>query len=168
MPGGDPNGWYPDLWGWLIEAQGVRSIIDVGCGSGDTVDFFDAQGCDAIGIEGIPQQHPRVIEHDYTLGEYAPQGRWDLAWSCEFVEHVEERFLPNFLGTFAAADLVLMTHAVPGQRGYHHVNCRDDDYWIAQLATIGHVYDAGLTKTTRALTHGYFARAGLAFRRSEA
>ena len=30
-----------------------------------------------------------------------------------------------------------MTHAVPGQPGYHHVNCQPSEYWINHLANRG-------------------------------
>ncbi len=162
--GGDPLCWYPELWDWILETQTIGSVIDIGCGEGHALSYFADQGCDVHGVEGVPQPSVLIVEHDYTLGPYLPARPYDLAWSCEFVEHVEEQFVANFLATFACADLVLMTHAVPDQRGWHHVNCRDDEYWIDQLATVGHVYDAELTEQTRALAHSYYERSGLAFR----
>lgn len=189
VPGGDPDTWYPDLWRWLIDDQGVKSMIDVGCGEGQTIDWFAANGCDVIGIDGIDQNHPDFVKHDYTTGRLlanprvgrtskaqntAPHEWADLCWSAEFVEHVEERYVPNFLDTFACAKLVMMTHAVPGQGGWHHVNCRTSDYWIGAMAAVGYQLDHAMTTLTRALAAAngqatnYYRDTGLAFRKNAA
>jgi hypothetical protein len=172
-PGGDEATLYPDLWTWLVESWGVRSMVDVGCGEGIAVDHFAALGVDALGVEGIPQEHSLIVTHDYTTGPlyFDPK---DLVWSCEFVEHVEERYVDNFLATFACGLDVLITHAEPGQAGYHHVNCQPADYWIERMRVIGYDLDPGLTRMTRSLAAcntspwNHYARSGLAFHRTEA
>ena len=173
--GGDEATYYPDLWRWLVEERGVRSVIDVGCGEGHAFQFFEGLlgRLNVTGIDGIPQEHPMIEQHDYTTGPYIPWGyeeeKADLVWSCEFVEHVEERYVPNFLETFRCADLVLMTHAEPGQLGHHHVNCQPDSYWIGAMAAIGYRLDQKLTDRARQLAalnrnpYNHFARSGLAF-----
>jgi len=169
VPGGDPATRYPELWDWFVREHGVRSVLDVGCGDGVAVDHFAALGCRVRGIDGVPQDHPLIVEHDYANGPYVPSGSWDLAWSCEFVEHVAEEHAPNYLATFRAAKLVLMTHADPGQQGWHHVNCRPASYWIRLFAGTGFVLDDGLTLTTRELACAnpsplnHYARSGLVF-----
>jgi hypothetical protein len=172
IAGGDPDAWYPQLWDWLVTEHGVRSVLDVGCGDGATINYFaHPLRCVARGIEGTPQDDPHIVQHDYTRGAYPHYESSlfyigpDLVWCCEFVEHVEEQHVPNFLETFKVAPLVLMTHALPGQPGWHHVNCQDDSYWVGQLATIGYSLDEKLTAEARGMTHGYFAQSGLAFRR---
>lgn len=176
VPGGDVGTWYPKLWDWLISVRGVDALIDVGCGEGHTLDYFRERGCQVLGVDGLSQERPDVIEHDYTLdglpiGDFQNAGV-TLCWSAEFVEHVDERYVSNFLTSFACADLVLMTHAVPGQNGWHHVNCRTDDYWIGALAAIGFTLDEQLTTDTRELAAmngretNYYRDTGLAFVRA--
>jgi hypothetical protein len=176
VEGGDPATQYPDMWAVLVETLGIESVIDVGCGDGVALRCFRGLGCRVMGVDGIPQDDPDIITHDYTVGPadmYATgNADFDLAWSCEFVEHVEERYVPNFLATFACARYVLMTHAEPGQQGYHHVNCQPADYWKGALAAIGYQYDETLTSKARRLAglnlnpYNHFRRAGLAFRRA--
>lgn len=162
--GGDPAGMCPELWLWAIDTYRVESVIDVGCGDGAVLDWFHERGIKAVGIDGYPQQHPAVVLHDYTLGPLTISAA-DLAWSNEFVEHVEPRHVGHFMATFKAARVVMVTHALPGQPGHHHVNCRDDDWWIVCFVNHGFGFDAGATDLARKLAppDSYFRRSGLVF-----
>lgn len=167
IPGGDPATVYEALWQALID-DGVESIIDVGCGDGVALRYFAARGVTVVGVDGIEQPDDRILQHDYTTGPLAlPEA--DLAWSCEFVEHVEERYIANFARTFQCARTLLMTHAMPGQGGWHHVNCQPSTYWIDRLSEYGFEYDERLTKWSRDLAGlnphpaNHYARSGLAF-----
>jgi SAM-dependent methyltransferase len=171
-PGGDPASWYPALWDALVVDLGVRSVIDVGCGEGQAAEFFYEAGCEVEGVDGCEAtDYDWLVVHDYTTGPYLPKRRFDLCWACEFVEHVKEIFVLNFVTTFLAADLLLMSHATPGQGGHHHVNCQPSRYWIDLLGLHGFQHDPWLSIAARELAaenpapHNYFARTGLAFRR---
>lgn len=161
--GGDPAGMCPDLWARAIVEYDVTSVLDVGCGDGATIDWFAARGCRVMGIDGYPQAHPNIVRHDYSIAALALGSRFDLGWSNEFVEHVEERHVPNFMQTFLACRHVMVTHALPGQPGHHHVNCRDDDWWIARFAEHGFAFDEDATDMARLLApdDSYFRRSGL-------
>lgn len=169
---GDPQTYTPELWRWAVESLGVRSVLDIGCGEGHASLFFREQGCAVTAVDGSVLAHrnsvvPDVhVVHDFVEAPYAPERDFDLAWCCEFVEHVEERYSENFLRAFEAAKLVMLTHAVPGQPGWHHVNCQTAEYWIERLNDHGFDYDAGLTEESRALSSGrHYRRRGLFFRR---
>ena len=114
----------------------------------------------------IPEAH---VVHDFVAGPFVPGQRFDLVWSCEFVEHVEERFTHNFLASFASSRrYVLMTYAQPGQPGWHHVNCQNEAYWIEKLDRLGFRLDRTLTGLARQLAeHGHFMRRGLVLVRSD-
>jgi SAM-dependent methyltransferase len=170
--GGDPATWYPELWQWLVDDMGVRSVLDIGCGEGQSTAFFLERGCRVLGVEGIPQALSYIVCHDFTLGPFVPNESFDLVWCCEFVEHVEERFMSNFLRTFESASrFLLMTHASPGQGGHHHVNCQEPEYWIAKVEARGFRLERELTATTRTLSASndnpwnHYLRSGLAFSR---
>ncbi len=188
VKGGDPYSYVPSVWEYLVEEENVASVIDVGCGDGSALDSFRKLGVqDVLGVDGIDTGRTDVAVWDFTdkpfmpttmklvpaPGGHMPQParrEFDLCWSSEFVEHIEERYAPGFLVTFAACRLVLFTHAVPGQPGHHHVNCQHADYWIGFMAAGNYKLDENLTGMCRALARGdnpasYFSRTGLAFRR---
>jgi SAM-dependent methyltransferase len=172
VEGGDPATYYPELWSWLVKSAGVRSVIDIGCGDGRSTLYFAELGCDVLGVDGVPQSSPLIARHDFAFGPLVPSRSFDLAWCCEFVEHVEECFAPNFVATLASVTgLLLMTHAFPGQGGHHHVNCRPPEYWARMMSAAGFQLDPRLTATTRELArangnpYNHYVRSGLAFRR---
>ncbi len=149
---GDVNTWSPCLWDMLVEMTNAKSVVDVGCGIGYTVQYFLNKNLSVIGIDGLEEvlQHSPtpdlIVIHDFTKGPYLLDKKVDLAWSCEFVEHIEEKFVENFMATFAGCRYVGMTHALPGQPGYHHVNCQPSEYWIHQFASRGFRYLEDETK----------------------
>ena len=169
---GDPETYTPTLWRWVYETLGVRSVLDVGCGEGHCAGFFrDHLGCRVLGVDGsIEAKQDSIISefhvrHDFVDGPYVTQKEFDLAWSCEFVEHVEEKHIENFLATFRSSrNFIMLTYAPPGQRGWHHVNCQPASYWIDQLARIGFTFDPDLTAESRNVAKpGHYRRKGLLF-----
>jgi SAM-dependent methyltransferase len=154
---GDPNSYSTEVWDWMIN-NGIKSIIDVGCGEGHSTKYFLDRGVDAIGVEGGENAYNNspvknnLVLHDYVDAPFIPKKKYDAVWSCEFVEHVEEVFSENFLKTFDFADKIFMTHAVVGQEGYHHVNCQNTEYWIEKIEKTGYKYNNDLSIYLRTLT----------------
>lgn len=132
----DIGTYAPQVWDSIIKMYSPKTVIDVGCGAGHSLKYFFSKGLIGIGVEGFEEAINRspvkenIVKHDYTEGAFVPTSNYDLGWCCEFVEHVEERYLDNFMKTFEKCTYVAMTHAVPGQPGYHHVNCQPASYWI--------------------------------------
>ncbi len=180
IEGGDEATYFPNLWSWIV-VQGWKNILDIGCGDGVAVNYWNSIGANAWGVEGIWQPNERIVEHDYAKGTlsvlpglaYDSDSAYDLIWCCEFVEHVEEAYVNNFLDSFAKGKIVLMTHGEPGQAGYHHVNLQPASYWIEKLRTIDYSLDIDLTMKTRELSAfnsspwNHFTRSGMAFRRND-
>lgn len=172
LTGGDEATFYPDLWKWLVEELKVKSVLDVGCGEGQSLQFFrDSLGCEVVGIEGTLQKDPDIIKWDFTKGMWIPYRSFDLVWACEFLEHVDEQYITNLVPAFQSAPLVLVTHAFPGQQGYHHVNCRNEDYWLGFFAAAGFVLDNPKTMITREVSrknenpYNHYLRSGLVFKK---
>jgi SAM-dependent methyltransferase len=174
--GGDPGTWCPRLWSWAVERFSVRSVLDVGCGEGQSTRFFRELGSDALGVEGSPEAIAQsaipdaIAQHDFCQGPFRPGRRFDMVWCSEFVEHVEERYVAHILETFRSADrCLLLTHAFPGQRGHHHVNCQPSAYWIDLVERAGFRLSLSHTLAARGVTHAdyhrlnHFGRSGLVF-----
>ncbi len=135
--------WVPHVWELLIEAYKVKTMTDVGAGDGQVARWFAYNGIDAMAVDGCENKRDdgvRYVRHDYAHGEFVPPKR-DLCWSAEFVEHVEEQYVPHFLATFRQHRVLALTHALPGHCGYHHVNCREPSYWIKLLELDGWKFD---------------------------
>ena len=173
----DPPSQCPKMWKYIIETLNIKSVLDVGCGMGYAMEEFLKYCDEVVGIDGSPyalENSPvkeLIFEHDYKIGELQTEDRYDLCWSCEFVEHVEEQYIDNFLSTFAFAKYVAMTHAVPGQGGHHHVNCQPKEYWIENMKRYGFEYDDEFTQKLKeiAKTEGdyspHFLSTGLFFKK---
>ncbi len=156
---------------YVVEKKAIRSMVDIGCGTGGMVEAAHAKGLDAVGIDGdsvIQRQAPCHV-HDYTKGPIQVQPT-DLAWSVEFVEHVAEEFVPNYMESFRCCKYALITYAQPGTPGYHHVNCQDQDYWVGVFSKHGFELDEETTSGVRAastMTRSFMRENGLFFRNTK-
>jgi hypothetical protein len=171
--GGDIHTYHPALWSFLVERFSVKSMLDVGCGEGHCVAYFSSIGVAAMGFDGLRTNIERSVTpiafHDLRSGPFLHPT--DLVHCCEVVEHVEERYLPHLLRTLVNGQVIAMTHALPRQTGYHHVNCRPSSYWIAKLAALHYEYLARETEEAKerirsAGAWSYFLRSGLILRRA--
>lgn len=145
----------------MHERFGCESLLDIGCGLGCQltaalrVGFGDASGIEgdraaiAKAVEhGVP---PRLImEHDFTTGSCKVR-EYDLLWSVEFLEHLEEKYLPNFWRTLTSCrpEIAILTAAPPGHGGIHHVNCQTPDYWRGAFAACSYKFAPDLTESVR-------------------
>ena len=141
---GDPVPFMPDVWGYVCLTYHVHSILDIGCGVGCNARWLLDHGFDVWGVEGLPEYVAKtllpgdcIIQHDYTEGPWVPPCVFDLGLCTEFVEHVEARFVPNFVASFRLCRYVLMSFATPGQGGYHHVNEQPETYWLSIMENAG-------------------------------
>lgn len=144
---GDPNTYLPDIWGYISLKYNIQSVLDIGCGTAHALKWFrDYRKAFVLGIDGdsnaikdsvIPAE--RLRQHDYTKGPLHLKNTYDLGLSLEFLEHVEEQYIENFMATFKSCRYVLISHATPGQQGFHHVNCKEKQYWINLFSQQGFI-----------------------------
>jgi len=156
------------LLDWCWNHLGACSVIDIGCGPGGQVHLAVEKGWEAHGVDGdnsIARRFDCEI-FDFTTGIYTPHRVFDLAWCVEFLEHVEEKFIPNFMPAFQCARWAIITHALPGEVGHHHVNCQPSEYWIEQFSHYQFEYSAELTSQIRlqsSMKRDFVRRRGLFF-----
>lgn len=160
---------------WMKSTFDVKSMIDVGCGPGGMVELANSIGIDANGIDGDytldRYDESRFIIHDFTKGPAPINKQYDLAWSVEFVEHVYEEYIPNYVEAMQSAKYLIMTYAPIGHGGYHHVNENTQEYWIDTLSKYGFRYDEHLSNIMRKHStmgskrkHQFIKNTGLFFR----
>ncbi len=133
----------------------INSMLDIGCGPGGQIQLAKQLGIErCVGIDGYPGpkvcKDVEIIIHDFTVGPYNHSTpKYDFVWSCEFVEHVYEKYVPNFMNSFKHAKYIAMTYAPPGKSGHHHVNCRKESYWIEVFEKNNFVFDQDITNEIR-------------------
>lgn len=148
---GDPNTWMPDIWGFLIFNYDIKSVVDIGCGIGVNISWFQSMGLEVTGIEADPTAVSQtlipnnLIVHDFAEKEINLNKKIDLAISTEFVEHVESVYEENWLKILDNCNYFLMSHALPGQKGYHHVNCQFPEYWIDRVTKRNFIYEENMS-----------------------
>lgn len=152
---------------YMYDKYNVRSMIDIGCGPGDQVKQARNLGIEATGFDGDYTISPDVLI-DFTKAEYTTLNTWDLAWSVEFVEHVEEKHMANYMSLFSKCKYIICT-ANPSP-GPYHFNCKDIDYWIGKFEQNGFTFsqqilDGVLVHSTMAkkLGSSWLERTGMAY-----
>ena len=114
-----------------------RSVVDVGCGTGEWLTAFQRAGVKRVyGLDGqwVDQDkqaiRPDCFQSTDLTGEWSIPGKFDLAVCLEVAEHLPEsssaRFVKRLVG---AAPAILFSAAIPGQGGQHHVNEQWPEYW---------------------------------------
>ena len=171
--GGNPQTFYPELWAYLVKTLGIKTVLDVGCGEGHALREFARLGCLAIGIDGAPRNVALAgkcaMVHDLTKGPFISglDVGIDLVWSCEMVAQVEEKYVDNVIKTLAQGKYLALTVELPGQIGYHHVNCQTVSYWCRKLEAVGMVPDEANTVKYRAMGQYFWRTTGMLYRRKE-
>jgi SAM-dependent methyltransferase len=132
----------------ILELFHPRSVIDFGCGSAGVLASLQARGVNVMGLEGTENCIPalqidasRVLIADLRTVVSLPK-KFDLAFSFEVAEHIEEEFASTFVDNLCrASDTILISAAPPGQDGWGHINCQPKQYWIDRFTGREFIFD---------------------------
>ena len=146
------------------------SVLDVGCGTGISLDYFQSKGIRVRGLEGSElaiskARHGSLITlHDLNspanLGE-----KFDLVWCFEVAEHIHPKYVSALIETLTThGDRILLSAARPGQGGLGHLNEQPPEYWVEKMSEAGFALDAENSNKYRTLPD-HFASNILVFER---
>lgn len=151
----------------INEVLAGHMAYDFGCGNGAYVQAARAAGIDMYGFDGN-----RSLNAPYcsTLELHKPLtlSQRDAVLSLEVGEHIPRMYEWVFLNNVAAhaRSLVILSWAVPGQRGRGHVNCRSNIFVMEEMRARGWCWDAATESLLRdASSEYYFKNTIMVFRR---
>jgi len=156
----------------MVHVMGVKSVLDIGCGRGISTKWFMDHKCrvhcaeatdEGIETTVLPSRD-LITQHDFTQGPWWPQETFDAVWAVEFIEHVHEDYMDNWLATMRSAHYIITTHSKWG--GHHHVAIHHEWWWIEKFESRGFMHVPELTDIIRRLSKrgNYMHRSGLVFR----
>ena len=167
----------PPVLLYLKDRFNLKSMVDIGCGPGGMQKVAKSLGMSWYGVDGdstVVQNTEVTKLHDFTKGKCVIKKKFDLAWSVEFLEHVEEQYIDNYMSIFSKAKYLCCTAAPPGATGHHHVNCNTEEYWIDKMSNYGFEYCEDLTTEMRNHStmgtkkkHRFLSRTGLLFQNEQ-
>lgn len=136
---------------FFVKELNIKSFLDIGCGPMGMINLAKKLNLDCLGIDGDPKFYfkENFLKHDFASGPAPIKKNFDLAWSVEFLEHVESRFVKNYMDTFKLCKFCFITHALPNTKGHHHVNCQNEEYWINVFKDFGFSFDQEITKKAK-------------------
>jgi cyclopropane fatty-acyl-phospholipid synthase-like methyltransferase len=129
-----PNSGQGKQYPWLLElvqSYKPKTMLDWGCGKGGTIQWLNQLYPD-IKIQGYDPGNP-----DY---QELPQGRFDMVYSCDVLEHVEIMDIPDTIAEIKkyskrSAHIIDLTPAkkiLPDGRNAH-VTLMSADDWQQKL-----------------------------------
>jgi hypothetical protein len=132
---GDPFTFAPRCWRYMIERFSLESVLDIGSGIGYSSAFFHKNGLKVIAVDGLQENvdmaiYPTILQ---DLAKGPVNCKVDLVHCQEVVEHIHQDHLENLLASLSCGRIILMTNALPGQYGYHHINEQETSYWTDHL-----------------------------------
>ena len=135
MAEGDPFSFAPNVWNYVIERFSITSVLDLGSGLGHSSEYLFKKGMKVLAIDGMDENIENALYPtlQVDLTKTFVSCKVDFVHCQEVVEHIDEEFIQNVIQSLTCGKIILLTNALPGQGGYHHVNEQQVEYWIDHL-----------------------------------
>lgn len=157
----------------LFQQAQARTVIDFGAGLGQYDTGWRAKGLvvhaydGAEGIEEFTNGSVTWLDLSEPVFDEVPHADWVV--SLEVGEHIEAQYEQTFIDNVCSHALkgVILSWAVPGQGGHHHVNMRTNEYVAQQLRLRGFEYVPADTDRLRSMvtTSTWFQTTLMVFRK---
>ena len=149
-----------------------KTIYDFGCGDAGYAKTLINEGVDVKCYDGSPLT-PEITDGIGTILDLTTDFNFeprDWVVCLEVGEHVPETHEAQLIDNITkhAKEGIVLSWAVPGQRGSGHVNLRDNDYIKARFSEKGFYCDIDMEKSFRDAVDvfKYFTWSLMVFRRS--
>jgi SAM-dependent methyltransferase len=136
-----------------------KSVIDVGCGSGEVLKRFNDVGIPAKGVDlseaALGLCRAKGLDVDRfdleAVNDRLISWNADLVMSLEVAEHLPEPCADRYVDLlcYMARRFVIITAAPPGQGGTDHVNEQPYSYWVGKFDRRGAQFSDALTEQLR-------------------
>jgi len=131
---------------YIFKLKPIKSIIDVGCGTGTWLSVAKELGVEEIlGVDGVElDQKDLKIPSSNFINTNLTQAfnlnkKFDLLICLEVAEHLPENSAKTLIDTLTShSDFILFSAAIPEQGGQNHINEQWPEYWLNLFRTQGY------------------------------
>eukprot|EP00928_Gymnodinium_smaydae_P041316 TRINITY_DN2797_c0_g1_i5.p1 TRINITY_DN2797_c0_g1~~TRINITY_DN2797_c0_g1_i5.p1 ORF type:complete len:327 (-),score=36.04 TRINITY_DN2797_c0_g1_i5:236-1168(-) len=155
----------------LLDIFNGGSILELGAGCGCFSYFWKSHGLKQSSYDGTANiaelTHSLVRTAD--LRKPLEEDVYDWVLSLEVGEHIPPDSEPQFLLNLHSHAKVgiIVSWAVPGQAGSHHINLRSNQYVIDKMASAGFAFDRQASESLRGKAeYSWFHNTLMVFRKS--
>lgn len=145
---------------WLRPKSGAGifggSIIDIGCGQGQSVLEFQARGLTAWGLDITSTaldptiDRARFIETPLWDPNWPKQGPWNFGFCCDVLEHIPPEYAMLTVDRILDACGIAWLQIANGPDNFGpkllgeslHLTVQPFKWWLLRIATLGEVIDA--------------------------
>ena len=131
--------WIADV----LKESDCFQVHDLGAGAGFYSALLKRLGFAVVAYDAVPINeaslvHIHKIDLSVSLADFE-RLQFPATLCLEVGEHIEPEHEATVLDNIAnsATKKIIMSWAIPGQGGFGHVNCRENDYIIAQMQQRG-------------------------------